>query len=134
MKVRSAQLKVGDKVLLTCTAFKGKHKIQDRWENTIYEVIKQPMGKIPVFKIKPIEDDDKMKVVHRNLLLPLFSDPSDHTSELDTESMVDQTVSTHEVITAGVVTSHVQNMNTYSRAQVTNMFQQGLQFVTALFE
>ena len=29
-KVRCAKLKVGDKVLLKCTAFKGKHKIQDR--------------------------------------------------------------------------------------------------------
>ena len=132
--VKCAQLKVGDKVLLKCTAFKGKHKIQDRWENTIYEVIEQTLGKIPVFKIQSMEGDDKMKVVHRNLLLPLFSDSSDHTSESDTKSMFDQTVSTHEVIAAGVFTSHVQNMSAYSRAQVANMFQQGLQFVTSLFE
>ena len=31
-KVQCTQLKVGDKVLLKCTALKGKHKIQDRWE------------------------------------------------------------------------------------------------------
>ena len=108
-KVRCAQLQVGDKVLLKHTAFKGKHKIQDRWENTIYEVMEQPLGKIPVFKIKSMEGDDKRKVVHRNLLLPLFSDPSDHTSESDTESMVDQTVSTHEVIAAGSVASHAKH-------------------------
>ena len=48
-KVRCAQLKVGDKVLLKCTAFKGKHKIEDRWQNPIYKVIEQPLGKIPVF-------------------------------------------------------------------------------------
>ena len=87
-------MKVGDKVLLKCTAFKGKHKIQDGWENTIYEVTEQPLDKIPVFQIKSMEGDDKMKVVHRNLLLPLFSDPSDHTSKSDTKSVVDQTVST----------------------------------------
>ena len=75
-----------------------------------------------------------MKVVHRNLLLPLFSDPSDHTSELDTKSVVHQTVSTCEVIAAGAVTSHVQNMSAYTRAMVTSMFQQGLQFVTTVFE
>ena len=75
-----------------------------------------------------------MKVVHRNLLLPLFSDPSDHTSELDTKPVVYQTVSTHEIIAAGAVTSHVQNMSAYSRAWVANMLQQALQFVTALFE
>ena len=102
--------------------------------NTIYEVIEQSLGKIPVFKIKSMEGDDKTKVVHRNLLLPLFSDPSNHTSESDTKSVVDQTVSTHEVIPAGVVTSHVQNMSAYSRAWVTSMFQQGLQFVITLFE
>ena len=127
-------MKVVDKVLLKCTAFKGKHKIQDIWENTIYEVVEQPLGKISVFKIKSMEGDDKMKVVHRNLLLPLFSDPSDHTSESDTKSMVHQTVRTLEVIAEGAVASHVQIMGAYSRAQVANMFQQGLKFVTALFE
>ena len=127
-------MKVGDKVLLKHTAFKYKHKIQDRWENAIYEVIEQPLGKIPVFNIKYMKVDDKMKVVHRNLLLPLFSDPSDHTSELDPKFMVDQTVSTHEVIAVGVIASHVQNIGAYSRAWVTNMFQRGLEFVTALFE
>ena len=43
------KLMVGDKVLLKHTAFKGKHKIQDRWVNTIYEVIEKPFDKIPVF-------------------------------------------------------------------------------------
>ena len=76
-----------------------------------------------------MEGDDKRKVVHRILLLQLFSDPSDHTSESHTESVVDQTVSTHEIIAAGAVTSYVQNMSAYSRDWVTNMFQQGLQFL-----
>ena len=70
-----------------------------------------------------MEDDEKTKLVHRNLLLPLFSDPSDHTSELDIKSMVDQTVSTHEVIAVGPNASHVQNMGACSRAWATNMFQ-----------
>ena len=115
-KVRWAQLKVGDKVLLKCTAFKGKHKIQDRWKNAIYEVLEQPLGKISVFKIKSMEGDDKMKVVHRNLLLLLFSDPSDHTSKWDIMSVVGPTGSTHEVIEADAVASHVQSMGAYSRA------------------
>ena len=113
---------------------KGKHKIQVRCENTIYEVIEQPLGKIPVFKIKSMKGDDKTKVVHRNLLLPLFSDPSGHTSELDIKSVIDQTVSMHQVITAGVIASHVENMGACSRAWVANIFHRGLEFVTALFE
>ena len=76
-------------------------------ENTIYQVIEHPLGELPVFKIKSIEGNDKMKVVPGNLLLPLFSDPSDHTNELDTESMVDQTVNTNGVVAVSAVTSHV---------------------------
>ena len=80
---------VGDKVLLRHTAFKGKHKIQDHWEHTIYEVIEQPLGKISVFKIKSTEGDDRVKIVHKNLLLPLFSDPLDQTSEPDSKFLFD---------------------------------------------
>ena len=127
-------MKVGDKVLLKHTAFKGKHKIQDRWENTIYKVIEQPLGKMPVFKIKSTEGDNKMKVVHWNLLLPLFSNPSDYTNVLHIESVVDKTVNTHGVVAVSAVTSHVQNMSTYSRTWVASLFQQGSQFVTTVFE
>ena len=81
-----------------------------------------------------MEGDDKMKVVPRNLLLPLFSDPSDQTSKLDTKSVVDQTVSAQVVIVVGAITSHVQNLGIYCRAQATNMFHRGLEFVTALLE
>ena len=81
-----------------------------------------------------MEGDDKTKVVHRNLLLPLFSDPSDQNSELDNKSMVDQTVSTQAVIMVGAITSHVHNLSTYGRVWVTDIFQKGLEFVTALVE
>ena len=85
-------------------------------------IIEQPIGMMPVFKIKPMEGDNKMEVVHSHLLPPLFPNPSDHTSESDTKSMVDQTVSTHEVIAVGSVTSHVQNMDAYRTAWATNRF------------
>ena len=87
-----------------------------------------------------MEGDGKRKVVHQNLLLPLFSDPSDHTNKLDTESVVAPAINMHGVIVAGAVTSHVQYMSAYSKAQVADMFQQGFlqqlvqQFVTALFK
>ena len=69
-----------------------------------------------------MEGDNKMEVVHRHLLLTLFPNPSDHTSELDTKSVVDQTMRTHEAIAVGAVTSHVQNMDAYSKAWITNRF------------
>ena len=37
-KIRCTQLKMGDKVLLKRTAFKGKLKIQDHWEDAVYHV------------------------------------------------------------------------------------------------
>ena len=55
---------VGDKVLLRCTAYKGKHKIQDHWKDTIYEVVEQPFENMPVFKIKSQGDDNRVKMVH----------------------------------------------------------------------
>ena len=90
--------------------------------------------KYQFLKLNQWKVNDKSKVVHRNLLLPLFTYPSDHTNELDTKSMVDQTVSTIKVIVVSATANHVQNMVDYSRAGVTNMFQRGLEFVTALFE
>ena len=89
---------------------------------------------MPVFKIKSTEGDNKMKVVHWNLLIPLCSDPSDHTNVLYTESMVDQTVNTDMIVAVSAVSSYVQNMSDYSGAWVASLFQQGLQFVTPLFE
>ena len=89
---------------------------------------------MPVFKIKPMEGDEKMKVVHRNLFLLLFSDLSDHTSETNTKSMVGQNLSTHDLIAVGAIASLVHNVGAYSRAWVRSMFHRGLEFVTALFE
>ena len=37
-KIRCTQLGMGDKVLLERTVFKGKHEIQDHWEDTVYHI------------------------------------------------------------------------------------------------
>ena len=60
-KIRCVKLMIGDKVLLQHTAYKGKHKIQDHWEDTVYEVIDQPFDNMPVFKIKPWGADDRVE-------------------------------------------------------------------------
>ena len=61
---------IGDLVLVKKTAWKGKHKIQDRWESDEYQVIAQPTPGIPVYKVKCIAGG-RTRVLHRNLLLPL---------------------------------------------------------------
>ena len=69
-KCRGRQLEPGDKVLVRVTAHTGKHKVQDRWESTIYTVESQPYNGIPVYRVRP-EDDGRQRVLHRNLLLPV---------------------------------------------------------------
>ena len=51
-------------------AFKGKHKIQDKWEEDVYIVISQPIHNCPVFKVQN-ERSGKSKILHRNMLFPL---------------------------------------------------------------
>ena len=69
-RCRGAALDIGDLVLVKKTAWKGKHKIQDRWESDEYQVIEQPTPGIPVYKVKCIAGG-KTRVLHCNLLLPL---------------------------------------------------------------
>ena len=51
LKVHCAPLKVGDVVVPRQKSFRGKAKIQDRWDSTLYEVIEIPYPDMPVFKI-----------------------------------------------------------------------------------
>ena len=76
------------------------------------------------------------KGVHMHLLLSLFSYPLDQTSESYSESLVDQkeTIGTQVVIAVGAIASHVHNLSIYEGEQVTNMFERGLDYVTALLK
>ena len=69
-RCRGAALDIGDLVLVKKTAWKGKHKIQDRWESDEYQVIEQPTPGIPVYKVKCIAGG-RSRVLYHNLLLPL---------------------------------------------------------------
>jgi hypothetical protein len=62
LKVRSAVLHCGDRVLVKITTFK--------WESSPYIVILQPNSSIPVYIVKE-EWSERRKTVHRNLLLPI---------------------------------------------------------------
>ena len=70
LRCRGATLSVGDLVLVKQTAWKGRHKIQDRWEDREYQVVDQPTTGIPVYTVKSLAGG-QAKVLHRNLLLPL---------------------------------------------------------------
>ena len=65
-------LRVGDVVVPRQKSFRGKAKIQDRWDSTLYEVIEIPYPDMPVFKIRLQGDPEaKPRILHRNLLQPI---------------------------------------------------------------
>ena len=60
LKCRGAVLSVGDLVLVKQTAWRGRHKIQDRWESEEYQVIGQPTPGVPVYTVKrPVRGQDQ---------------------------------------------------------------------------
>ena len=88
-KVKGSQLKENDIVLVKRVAWKGRHKIQYKWEPSEYIVVEQPNLKVPVYKVKSLEDS-KIRVLHRNMLLPLGikflpEDESEQNSEEEPE-------------------------------------------------
>ena len=68
---RAAALEVRDMVLVHVTAFKGHHKMQDRWENREYVVEKQPYPNIPVYVVCLRDREGCSWTLHRNYLLPI---------------------------------------------------------------
>ena len=69
-KCRGGTLDIGDLVLVKQNAWKGTHKIQDRWEKVEYQVVDQPTPGVPVYVVKSIAGG-RPRVLHRNLLLLL---------------------------------------------------------------
>ena len=72
-KTRAVALEVGDTVLVHVTAFKGHHKMQDRWENREYVVEKWPYPNLPVYVVCPRDGEGHSQILHRNYLLPINS-------------------------------------------------------------
>lgn len=68
-RVRGAPVDIDDRVLLANKGERGKRKLADRWENTVYVVVEKN-EECHTFKIRnPITD--QVKVVHRNLIMPV---------------------------------------------------------------
>ena len=47
---------------------KSKQKLADQWEDTPYVVVRK-IPDLPVYAVRP-ENEDRERVLHRNLLLP----------------------------------------------------------------
>ena len=88
-KVKGPQLQIDDLVLVKRVAWKGRHKIQNKWEPSEYVVVEQSNLKVLVYKVRSLEDG-KERILHRNILLPLGikfipEDESDHDSDQEVE-------------------------------------------------
>ncbi|KAG1925740.1 interleukin-1 receptor accessory protein-like 1-A [Pimephales promelas] len=90
-KVTAATVEVGDRVLVRNVNIRRKHKIADRWESTIYVVVKQPNAEIPVYVIQPENCEGPERVLHRDLLLPCGFLPTSH-DEIDEAPVVEGAV------------------------------------------
>ena len=75
LKVREATLDIGDRVLIRQVAFKGRHKISDKWVKDPYVIVDIPIAGIPVFRVQKESDSSVTKTLHRNLLLPFSAIP-----------------------------------------------------------
>jgi transposase InsO family protein len=71
LKVRGAIPQTGDQVLVRNTGLKGKHKLADRWRKEVFIIEDQPNPDVPVYRLRQEDGKGKLKVLHRNLILPL---------------------------------------------------------------
>lgn len=51
-------------------AHDGTHKIADKWEQDVYDVISRPNPDIPVFVVRKEDNTGRTRTLHRNLLMP----------------------------------------------------------------
>ena len=58
-------------VLVHVSAFKGHHKIQDRWENREYVMEKWPCPNVPIYVACPRDGEGCSWSLHGNYLLPI---------------------------------------------------------------
>ncbi|KAJ7983665.1 hypothetical protein DPEC_G00374330 [Dallia pectoralis] len=67
--VRESTLEEGDQVLVRNLRLRNKHKLADKWESTVYKVLKR-MRDLPVYTVQPINGDGPVRTLHRDHLLP----------------------------------------------------------------
>ena len=69
--VRGANPQEGDVVLVKNLAFKGKHKLTNKWETPPYKVCRKPCQDAPVYVVKRLDGEGRERTLHRNHLLPI---------------------------------------------------------------
>jgi hypothetical protein len=75
LRVREAELKPGDRVLVRNVGVRGKSKLADRCEKDVYTILSQPTSGIPIYEVRKENSKERSRVLHRNLLLPFMDMP-----------------------------------------------------------
>ena len=91
---RAVALEVRDMVLVHVTAFKGHHKMQDRWENREYVMGKWHYPNIPVYMVCLRHWEGCSWTLHRNYLLPINSNLGQGKTDRSEERVKNNTSST----------------------------------------
>ncbi|TKS67456.1 Retrovirus-related Pol polyprotein from transposon 412 [Collichthys lucidus] len=69
-RVTPSSLEEGDRVLVRNVRLRGKHKLEDKWEQDVY-VVEKRAGDLPVYTVRPENRADvPTRTLHRDLLLP----------------------------------------------------------------
>ncbi|KAL7868508.1 hypothetical protein SRHO_G00098920 [Serrasalmus rhombeus] len=68
-RVTESILEKNDRVLVRNVKLRGKHKLADRWESTVYVVVER-IGELPVYKVRPENQEGPVRTLHRDLLRP----------------------------------------------------------------
>ena len=97
---KAAALEVGDMVLVSATAFKGRHKIQNCWENRECVVERWLYPNVPVYVECPRDGEGHSQTLHRNYLLP--TSPNIEQTKKDTPMAgVEHTITSAPVPSVG---------------------------------
>ncbi|KAK2896137.1 hypothetical protein Q8A73_015625 [Channa argus] len=64
MRVRESTLEIGDRVLVRNLRLRGKHKLADRWESTVY-IVQKRAGDLPVYTVCPEGQEGPVRTLHR---------------------------------------------------------------------
>ena len=113
-KVKGTQLQIDYLVLVKRVAWKGRHKIQNKWEPEEYVVLEQPNKSVLVYKVKPV-GNGKERVLHRNMLLPLGikfvpENDSDIDSDQGEEPQFEQCQAERQISEKIPQTTDIENM------------------------